>query len=141
MGLPKDKNELYEDVFWIGPYVHAQVTGDTTLQLWLADARCRVLGAQYLNVTGLAEDTTNVFAIKVVKDDGATPVIVASWSSDSDLLAASASIPVDTILPLTLTETDLDRILEPGNWLELLLDEGGAATLPAGSLMVKLAYV
>lgn len=130
-------NELQEPYFLA--YDHAQVTGDTTVKLDKIPSgrKVRIDSVQYVNPTGLAEDTTNVFAVKLM--NGST--VIASWSTDSDLLTADASIPADTFMNLTLSSTDADKLLAGGDVLSLFLDEGGSATLPAGRIVVRGRYV
>lgn len=123
---------------WAWPFEHAQVTADTTWKLGPVPRRCKVIAAYYHNVTGLAEDATNVFALSVM--NGAT-VIAGPLSTDSDLSAADASIVADTWTEIPLHATEANHVLEAGDELSFLADEGGAATLPAGRVLVWLMDV
>lgn len=146
MGLPLDRNELYQEPFSI-EREHAQVTGDTTVKLYQVPAgrKLRITRVLYLNVTGLAEDTTNVFAITIVKGD--TPVEIALWSTDSDLSATDAGIPANEFLEIPITAAaDADAVIDGDgvdglNELSLFLNEGGMATLPTGFVRVEGYWV
>lgn len=133
--LPNDHRQ--EEYFLA--YDHAQLTDDLTVKLDKIPAgkRVRIDSVQYINPTGLAEDTTNVFALSL--KNGST--VMASWSTDSDLLAADASIPADTFMSLTLSATDANLILAGGDVLSLFFDEGGSATLPPGRIVIRGRYV
>lgn len=108
------------------------VIGDTTIKLWKAPGPFRVDRVLYINPTGLAEDATNVFVIKLLK--GST--VVASKSSDSDE-AGDNNIVADTFYTLTLSATDADAVFAKDDEMKLFLDEGGTASLPPGRLIVE----
>lgn len=117
---------------------HPEVTGDTVWKFFKVPAgkKLRIDKCDYINVTGLAQDTTNVFNL-IVKHGSTT---VASWSTDNDLMVPDASIPADTFMALTL-EADANLVAPADAVLSFTADEGGTATLPAGRLVVHGRYV
>lgn len=114
---------------------HAQVTGDTTLRLFKndADRHMRIKSISYINPTGLAQDATNVFAIKV--QDAAASKVYGTWDTTT---GQNGTIAADTWVSLTL---GTNLIVAPGEAVNLLLDEGGTATLPAGSVVVHAEMI
>lgn len=143
MGTPLRPNLVEQDRFFhVEP--HGQVTSDTQWKILQVPAgrKLRIDAVKYLNPTGLAEDTTNVFNTKLLK--GAS-TILASHSTDSDLQVADAGVAADTFLDLTLSSTDADLVLDgddaAANELSALLDEGGSATLPAGRFVIYGRWV
>jgi hypothetical protein len=113
------------------PYDHIQVTADTTIKLFTVPAgkKLRLLKAEYVNPTGLAQDATNYFTIKVLK--GAT--VMASWST---LTGAQGTIAADTFVDLVNSATDADLVADAAAVISLFLDETAAATLPAGRIVL-----
>jgi hypothetical protein len=118
---------------------HPQVTETTAWNIFRVPTgkTFRVDRVDYLNVTGLAEDTTNVFALALNLD--ATEA--ASWSTDSDLMVADAGIPADEFMELTLATDVADLVCVADSVVSLVATEGGAATLPAGRVIVHGRYV
>lgn len=118
---------------------HPEVSGDTTWKFFQVPPgkTLRIDRVDYINPTGLAQDTTNVFALKLLAD----AVVAASWSTDNDLMVPDASIPADTFMALTLSATDSELIADAESVLSLFADEGGTATLPPGRLIVHGRYV
>ncbi len=110
----------------------ANTTSDRTIKLMKMPWRFRIDEVQYINPEGLAEDATNVFAIKLM--NGAT--VVASLSSDSDQAGADNSIAADTPTSLTLSTTASDLVYAKNDTMSVFLDEGGTASLPPGRLVV-----
>ena len=133
----KEVNESSQE-FFVMSYDHAAITADSTTKLWKVPRALRVDRVSYINPTGLAEDTTNVFNIKLLK--GASTV-VANWSTDSDLLVADASIPADTFFNLTLTSTDADKVFAKDDVMSFFADEGGDSTLPAGRIVIEGRFI
>ncbi len=115
------------------PYVmavdHASVTADTTIKFdkLAPGERLRVAKVYYVNPTGLTQDSTNHFALRLKK--GSTTV--ASWSTQT---GQQGSIAAATFVELVIV--DAQRVVEPGSELSLELDETGTQTLPAGRLIV-----
>jgi hypothetical protein len=82
------------------------------------------------NATGLAQDGTNYFNIKV-QNSGATKV-AANWSTET---GQEGTITAAT--PFTFTNGTLaNRTFDAGEQIDVLYDETGTATLPAGSLTI-----
>jgi hypothetical protein len=114
---------------------HAQATADVTqfLAEISADRAFLVEEVVYYNATGLAEDAANFFNIKV--QVGAT--VVANWSTET---GQEGTIAADT--PVRLTNgAAANLILAPDSRLDLVLDETGTATLPAGTIQVTGRYL
>lgn len=126
------KNKLLQERLLL-PGSHVSVTADTTVKLWTVPAgrKFRLDRVWYNNVTGLAEDVTNFFTVVIQK--GAT--VMASWSTETT--AGDGSLVADTPVDLTKTATDADLVADAGDVISLLLDEDGAATLPAGSFVIE----
>lgn len=132
--MAANKSNHKRTTFTVGPVPHAEVTGDTTVPVFKARKRTRVDGVSYLNPTGLAEDAGNHFAGSL--KNGST-VVATIFATDSDGAGADNSLAAGWT-DGTVSSTPADRILEAGDELDLLLDETGAATLPAGSVLVFL---
>lgn len=116
---------------------HPQVTDDTTTKEFKTDPNraLRIDRIDYINPTGLAAATpTNFFAIQL--KNGST--VLGSWST---LTGAQGTLTADTFVALVLNATDANLVVAPGSTLTLLLDETGAATLPAGKLIVHGRYL
>lgn len=122
---------------FVFPKEHASVTADTTIKIFKARKRTVIDRVDYINVTGLAEDATNVFAISVL--NGAT-VVADGINTDSDAVGADNSLAANTFVTLT-NGSRANRTLAAGNTLSALLDEGGTATLPAGTFIVWFTEV
>jgi hypothetical protein len=145
VALPLDRSEKQEP--FLLTVEHAQLTGDATLKLFKVPLgrSLRIERVTYLNVTGLAEDTTNVFEIAIAKGD--TPTTIASHSTDSDLMVADAGVPADAFLDIPITAAaDIDTVIVGGaadgdDELLAVFTEGGAATLPAGKLIIEGHWV
>lgn len=118
-------------------YDHPSTAGTTTYKVMKATRAMIVDSVYYLNVTGLAEDTTNVFAGALA--NGSTP-FATLFNTDSDLSVPDASIPANTWVAGVLT-SETARYLAPGDELNLIFTEGGNSTLPAGRLVVEFRYV
>lgn len=116
---------------------HAQVTADTLSEEWICPANKHFVvdSVQYFNATGLANDATHFFVLKVQK--GST--VAASWSTETGaegaLTAGAWSLFTNAALAA--------RTFAPGDILKLNLDEdaGATATLPAGKVVVHGRYL
>lgn len=117
-------------------YDHVAVTADTTVKLFTVPAgkRFRLLRAEYINPTGLAQDATNYFTVKVLA--GAT--VMASWST---LTGAQGTIAADTFVDLVNSATDSELIAAAAAVIALFLDETGTASLPAGRIVLHGYYL
>lgn len=93
--------------------------------------QCKVISAQYLNVTGLAQDASNTFNIALKQGS----VVVADWDTTT---GQEGTITADTHMNMTLSATPADLIIEPNEVLALALTETGTASLPAGQIEVTL---
>lgn len=136
----RHENPGYEERVTLGPFPHAQVTATTTVKLWKCPTGRdfivdRVL---YMNVTGLAEDATNVFAGTLQND---ATVIATLFDTDSDGAGADNSLAADTFVEGTVSATVANRVVNAGEEVSLVLTEGGAATLPAGFVQFEGRYV
>lgn len=113
-------------------YDHAQVTADTTVKLYKVPAgkKFRLIGADYINPTGLVQDAANYFDIKVLKD----ATVMANWST---LTGAQGTIAADTFVALVNAAADADLVANAAAIIALFLDETGVATLPAGRIVIR----
>ena len=109
--------------------IHAQATSDTAQFLCEIPAgRWFILEeAVYYNSTGLAEDATNFFNIKVQDQ---TPTVYANWSTET---GEEGTITADTPVRMTL---GADVAIPPNSLVDLNLDEDATATLPAGEIVL-----
>ncbi len=110
---------------------HAAVTADTTVPVFKARKRTRVETVRYNNPTGLAEDAANYFAGTL--KNGAT--VVATIFDTNSAGAGTNSLAAGWTDGSVVTA---ERVLEVDETLDLILDETGTATLPAGSVLVFL---
>lgn len=133
--MRRPNNHLFEKLVLVCE--HEQVTGDTTLKVWQVPPgrKLSVDRVLYVNPTGLAEHADNHFTISL--KNGAT--VVATTTTDADAAGADNSIAANTFVELDLDESV--RLFEAGDDLDLLLDEGGTATLPAGKLLVECRLI
>lgn len=114
---------------------HAAVTDDATTKEFKTGTRpLRIDSVAYVNPTGLAQDASNYFNIKLL--GGA--VVLANWST---LTGAQGTIAADTFVAMVLNATASNLIVPAGSTLSLFLDETGAASLPAGKLIVRGRYL
>lgn len=115
---------------------HAALTADTTVKLYKIPAgrRLRVERCSYINPTGLTIDPTNAFALQL--KNGAT-IVASIANTDTDDVPAGVAIPVDTFIEGVLSTTVANTWLAAADTLSILFDEDGAATLPAGRLVVE----
>lgn len=111
------------------PVQHAALTATTTVKVFVATERTIVLGAQYLNPTGLVLDASNGFAIELRK--GST--VVANGISTT-----VAAVAANTHIAMTVV-SDGANVLEAGDVLTAVFTETGTANLPIGSFQLKLA--
>lgn len=126
--------DVHEELSTIS-YEHAQVTGDTTVKLLKtpADRSFVITDVVYNNPTGLAQDTTNFFNIKVLNGSE----IAANWSTET---GAQGTIAADTFVSL-VNGTLAKRTVPPATVISLMLDEDGTATLPAGRVAIRGYYL
>lgn len=136
MPLPKTPNGGLQTGFYLA-VDHVAVTADTTVKLDKVPSglKLRIDSVQYVNPTGLAQDASNYFNIKVLK--GASTV-VANWST---LTGAEGTLTANTFVNMVMSSTDADKVLDAADELSYFLDETGTASLPAGRIVIRGRYV
>lgn len=128
--------DLHEEVEQIS-VDHGEATEDVTVKIFKtpADRFFVVTGVDYVNPTGLSNDATNFFGIKLVHGSG--PTVAATWSTET---GEEGALGANTMVALTLGVA-ANRIVPPATEVSLLLDEDGSQTLPAGRACVKGYYI
>lgn len=137
--MSKRQNDfLHERV--VLSFDHPEATDDIEWKFFKVPIGRKLLVDQvdYINPTGLAQDTTNVFALSL---KNGSVVMAGPRSTDNDLSVPDASIVADTFESLALSATPSELVAEGGDVLSFLADEGGSATLPPGRLVVHARYV
>jgi hypothetical protein len=114
---------------------HAQVTATTVVPLFQnrSDRHLLIKGLKYFNATGLVADATNFFAITV--ENAANDKTFGTWSTET---GEEGSAGAGEYEALTLGP---DLVVAPGEAVELVLTEGGTATLPAGTIFLEGEYL
>lgn len=113
---------------------HPQVTADTTQSLFKARRAFVVESVRYVNDTGLAADAANFYDINIM--NGAT--LVADWSTET---GQDGTIAAATFVDLDMSAVDGALHMDADDVLSLVLDETGAAALPAGRFQVEGRYI
>lgn len=131
----REKNDRYQERLLL-PFDHPSVTATTTWKVWQVPAghKFRIDGVKYINPTGLAADNTNAFAATV---QNAATVAVAVFNTDGNDVPAGASLAADTFVTGTLSATDANRVFSAGDVVSFVVTEDGAATLPAGRIVIE----
>jgi hypothetical protein len=111
---------------------HGQLTSTTTIKLFKATKRIRIDRVDYINPTGLVADNTNAFRGEI--KNGST-LVCALFNTDGDDVPAGASLAADTFVTGT-NGTAANRTLAKDDVLSLVFTEDGAATLPAGTVVI-----
>jgi hypothetical protein len=134
--MPAKPKNPYQQEIVLGPFLHAQVTGDATTRIMQVPAgkRFRVDGVKYFNATGLAANASNFANIKLLK--GAT--VAFNWSTQT---GQQGTIAADTHVDMVGSATDADKVFAAGDVMSLFLDLSGTTTLPAGQIVVYGRYV
>ncbi len=117
---------------------HVAATATTTIKVMKCARSLIVDSVYYVNPTGLAEDTTNVFAGVLAK---ATTACATLFNTDSDLSVPDASIPANTWIAGVLDADSAKYSFVAGDEMNLIVTMGGTATLPAGRIVVNYRYV
>lgn len=119
----------------VGPFRFdfASVTADTTHELFKAYEDLELDKVEIYTTAGLAADASNYFVLSVKK--GAT--VMALWST---LTGANGALPAADYATMTLATALDDRRAAAGTKLQLVLDETGTQTLPAGFIVVHFRY-
>lgn len=110
--------------------IHPAVTADTVVYGFTTPAGRSFIVDDVVgyNATGLAASATDFFNMKL--QQGAT--VMANWSTET---GQQGTITADT--PFTFIKASLaNRTVPGGTRVDLVLDETGTATLPAGSVTV-----
>lgn len=130
IAVPRRENNSVREGIRMIPFSHASSTADTdAFRIWTVPAgRTFVITrVWYNNVTGLAQDASNYFTIKIA--DGTAGNVAASWST---LTGSNGTLTANTPVDFALSATEINRNIDGGEHVTLFLDETGAATLPAG---------
>ena len=117
---------------------HPEAATTATFKVMKCTRALIVDSVYYVNPTGLAEDTTNVFSGVVAK---ATTAFATLFNTDSDLSVPDASIPANGWLAGVLDADSTKRVFAVGDEMNLIVTEGGNSTLPAGRLVVEYRYI
>ena len=114
---------------------HPQVTADTTTKEWKnrSDRYFLIESARYVNPTGLAQDASNTFNLKVLN----AAAVAANWDTTT---GQQGTIAADTFVDF-VNGSEANRLVAPDGIVSLFLDETGTATLPAGKLIIHGRYV
>ncbi len=111
----------------------AGTTADAVIKLFKADRACELVKAEVISPTGLTQDASNYFNIKVKNGSN----VAANWST---LTGAEGTLTADTFKTMTLG-TLANRSFAAGDVLSVQFDETGTADLPPGRLSLHLRYV
>lgn len=110
---------------------HGAVSQTTTLGVFTARRRCKIVRVEYENPTGLAADNTNAFVGTLVKGSGNT-LVASLFSTDGD--AGGVSLTATPVIGTLASGTA--PVVAAGERVKLVLTEAGTATLPEGNLVV-----
>lgn len=127
----KNARDRKEHVF---PKEHVAVTANGSVKIFKARKRSRIDRIDYLNVTGLAEDTSNAFKVEI-KQGSVVVAYIADTDSNLDP-DTGAAIPANTTIHGVLATALADRIIEAGETLDITFTKTGTATLPAGTVTI-----
>ena len=123
----------YLQEFFAKDFAHAQVTTDTTLDLFDVPAgRTFVIDrVLYVNPTGLAASDTDYVTVKVLNN----ATVAASWSTKTT--GGNGALVAGTQVKPVLSTTASDINIASGVKCKLFLDVTGAPTVPAGNIRVE----
>jgi hypothetical protein len=115
-------------------YDHGSLTATTTVKRYVVPAGRQLVVdfVHYHNITGLAENASNAFALTV--QNGST-VVANGIDTDSDE-AGTNTLPADTTVAMTVVTAAGANVLAAGDTLSFVFTEDGTATLPAGFFTV-----
>jgi hypothetical protein len=108
-------------------------SADATLKLFKAPRAMEIDKVEILSVTGLAQDASNYFNIKLLNQ----ALVAANFST---LTGANGSLTANTFMAMTLG-TLANRSVAADSILSLMLDETGTAVMPHGRLVIHARYV
>jgi hypothetical protein len=135
MPQPRFRNTDFQE-YWEYSFEHAAATADATHKLYKVPAGrvLRLDAVDYNNITGLTQDTTNFFNVKVT--DGTN--IAANWSTQT---SAQGTLAADTFVALVMSSTDDNKVFTENEIVTLFLDESGDTTLPAGRIILRGRFI
>ncbi len=115
------------------PFSHGSAAATTTAKLWKTPPgrAARVDRVRYVNPTGLVGNASNFFDVQIRTP---TPTVAAKWSTST---AAESTLAANTIVSLTPSATDANRVIPADTDVELNLALTGTQTLPAGSGVIE----
>lgn len=127
--MARRKNQYVQETLSLS-FDHAQVTGTTTWKIWKAPWAGKLSRASYINVTGLAADGTNQFALTI--QNGSTVMASGVGNVSPDAIAAN------TFEDFANSATAADLVFAAGDVISLVATEAAAATLPAGRVTLEV---
>lgn len=110
----------------------ASVTADTTHELFKALKDLELDKVEIYTAAGLAADAANYFVLSIKR--GAT--IMAKWSTET---GQEGALPAAAYAAMVLQAGDAKRA-DADTALQLVLDETGVQTLPAGHIVMHFRY-
>jgi len=110
-----------------------ETVADTTSKLFKAPRDMVIDGVDLLSLSGLAEDVSNFFNVKILND----ALVAANWSTET---GEEGSIPANQFVSLTLGSL-ANRSVASGDVISVSFDETGVATLPPGRITIHGRYV
>ena len=116
------------------PFSHAAATAPIAIKLWDAPRKFVLERVWYNNVTGLAQDATNFFDIRILQD----AILAANHSTET---GEEGTLTADTPVELVLSTVAGAIVFAAGDEVILDLAEGGAASLPAGTGVIEGRYL
>ena len=110
----------------------ASTAASTSVKLYTVPAgrKLRVTRVFYNNPTGLAGNAGNFYTIQVLN----AALQAFSWSTST---AAQGTLTADTPVELVKNATDANAVLPAGTVLSYAQTLTGAATLPAGRVVIE----
>ena len=114
-------------------YDHGSVTADTTIKLFKLRKRFIIDKVQLINVTGLTQDASNFFNVKVL----IAAVLAANWSTET---GEEGTLTANTFKEMSNAAATA-RVGALDAEISLVLDETGTATLPAGRIQIEGRYI
>lgn len=129
--IARAKNDFYQEKVVL-TFDNASVATDETHKVWKVPAgrTFRLDKVMHINPTGLVQDASNYFNVKVM--NGAT--VMANWSTQT---GAQGTLTANTFVNLVLSATDLNRVAAASAELAIFFDETGASTFPAGRTILE----
>lgn len=131
MALPKRKARFLSEPRQIS-LDHASTAASLTTKVWKVPAgrSFRIRRVFYNNPTGLAANASNYFDIRALN----AALIAAKWSTQTGV---DGTLTADTPVDLVNSATDSNLVLPAGTTLSFAFILTGAATLPAGRVVLE----